>query len=142
MSQLTARDVIFTLGLQRHPQGGWYAEIRADNDEPMSAQPRSRSIYYLLERGDRAPWHRVDAVEVWHYYTGAPLRLRLSDGHSVDERRIGSESGDQPQVVVPGRAWQSAESTGEWTLMGCTVAPGFQFSGFDVARNWAPGRRN
>lgn len=142
MSQLAAKDVIFTLGMERHPEGGWYARTFEDQ---MSADGRARStaIYYLLEAGDASHWHRVDAVEVWHYYTGAPLRLRISDGNSVDEHVLGSdlEAGQRPQVVVPRDAWQSAVSTGEWTLVGCTVAPGFQFSGFELAdKGWEPGK--
>jgi predicted cupin superfamily sugar epimerase len=84
----------------------------------------------------------VDAVEVWHFYAGAPLRLRISDGRTVDEQVLGADldSGQRPQIVVPREAWQAAESTGDWTLVGCTVAPGFQFSGFELAdKTWAPG---
>ena len=142
MSKLAARDVIFTLGMQRHPEGGWYAETF--QDEPSKdGRARSTAIYYLLEAGDRSHWHRVDAVEVWHWYAGAPLKLSISDGRSIDEHRLGSDldAGERPQVVVPRDAWQAAETTGEWTLVGCTVAPGFLFSGFELAeRDWQPGR--
>ena len=142
MSKLAAKDVIFTLGMERHPEGGWYARTFEDQ---MNSDGRSRStaIYYLLEADDTSHWHRVDAVEVWHYYAGAPLSLRISDGTSIDEHRLGNDldSGERPQVVVPRDAWQSAVSTGEWTLVGCTVAPGFLFSGFELAdANWKPGK--
>ena len=140
MSKLAAKDVIFTLGMQRHPEGGWYAQTFEDSDK-VDGRARSTAIYYLLEAGDASHWHRVDAVEVWHFYAGAPLRLRISDGRSVDEHLLGSdlEGGQRPQVVVPTRAWQSAVSMGEWTLVGCTVAPGFQFSGFELAdEDWTP----
>lgn len=140
MSKLTAKDVIFTLGMQPHPEGGWYARTFEDS---LSVEGRARStaIYYLLEAGDASHWHRVDAVEVWHFYAGAPLQLRISDGHSVDEHLLGGnlDEGERPQVVVPREAWQSAVSTGDWTLVGCTVAPGFQFSGFELAdADWEP----
>lgn len=142
MSKLAAKDVIFTLGMQRHPEGGWYARTFEDGQK-ADGRARSTAIYYLLEADDSSHWHRVDAVEVWHYYAGAPLRLRLSDGKTVDEHVLGAdiEAGQRPQVVVPTMAWQSAVSTGEWTLVGCTVAPGFQFSGFELAdKDWAPGK--
>ena len=140
MSKLAAEDVIFTLGMARHPEGGWYAQTFEDPDK-IDGRARSTAIYYLLEAGDRSHWHRVDAVEVWHWYAGSPLSLRLSDGTSVDEHRLGAdlETGERPQVVVPRGRWQSAETTGRWTLVGCTVAPGFQFSGFELADpDWAP----
>lgn len=142
MSKLAAKDVIFTLGMQRHPEGGWYARTFEDSAQ-VDGRARSTAIYYLLEAGDASHWHRVDAVEVWHWYAGAPLRLRISDGKSVDEHVLGSalEADQRPQVVVPRDAWQSAVSTGAWTLVGCTVAPGFQFSGFELAEpDWEPGR--
>ncbi|WP_240233098.1 cupin domain-containing protein [Devosia lacusdianchii] len=142
MSKLAAKDVIFTLGMERHPEGGWYARTFEDQ---VSADGRAQStaIYYLLEAGDASHWHRVDAVEVWHYYAGAPLNLRISDGKTVVEHRLGNDlhAGERPQVVVPRDAWQSAVSTGGWTLVGCTVAPGFQFSGFELADpDWEPGK--
>ena len=141
MSKLAAKDVIFTLGMQQHPEGGWYAQTFED-EAKVGGRAQSTAIYYLLEAGDASHWHRVDAVEVWHYYAGAPLKLRVSDGTSVDEHLLGAEleTGQRPQVVVPRQAWQSAVSTGAWTLVGCTVAPGFQFSGFELAeKTWQPG---
>lgn len=143
MSKLSAKDVIFTLGMQRHPEGGWYAQTFED-DAKADGRAHSTAIYYLLEAGNRSHWHRVDAVEVWHFYAGAPLRLLISDGVSVDEHMLANdlEKGQRPQVVVPRDAWQAAESTGAWTLVGCTVAPGFRFSGFELAdKDWAPGQK-
>jgi uncharacterized protein len=142
MSELTAKDVIATLRMERHPEGGWYVETFQDeaNEE---GRPQSSAIYYLLEAGDVSHWHRVDAVEIWHFYAGAALNLRVSDGELVTEHRLGSHiaKGDRPQVVVPRNAWQFAESTGTWTLVGCTVAPGFRFSGFELAApDWAPNK--
>lgn len=142
MSQLAAKEVILALGMLRHPEGGWYVQTFEDS-EKTDGRARSTAIYYLLEHGDASRWHRVDAVEVWHFYAGAPLQLRISDGESIDEHLLGPEisNGQRPQVVVPTRAWQSAVSTGEWSLVGCTVAPGFLFSGFELAdKDWAPGR--
>jgi len=142
MSKLAAKDVIFTLGMQKHPEGGWYAQTFEDSVK-VGKRAQSTAIYYLLEGGDVSHWHRVDAVEVWHYYAGAPLKLRLSDGTSVDEHLLGAdlETGQRPQVVVPQDIWQSAVSTGAWTLVGCTVAPGFEFSGFELAdKDWQPGQ--
>lgn len=142
MSRLAARDVIYTLGMERHPEGGWYAETFVDI-EGETGRAHSTAIYYLLEAGELSHWHRVDAVEVWHYYAGAPIELNLSEGISVDRKVLGSDlaAGQRPQVVVPRDVWQSARSLGDWTLVGCTVAPGFQFSGFEMAaKDWAPGR--
>lgn len=142
MNKLAAKDVIFTLGMQRHPDGGWYAQTFEDS-AASDGRARSTAIYYLLEASDTSHWHRVDAVEVWHHYAGAPLRLRISDGISVDEQVLGPDiaGAQRPQVVVPANAWQSAVSMGEWTLVGCTMAPGFVFSGCELADpNWAPGQ--
>ncbi|KFL30542.1 cupin [Devosia riboflavina] len=142
MNRLAAKDVVYTLGMQRHPEGGWYAETFVDV-EGENGRAHSTAIYYLLEAGDHSHWHRVDAVEVWHYYAGAPIELNLSDGITVDRKVLGSDlgGGQRPQVVVPRHVWQSAKSLGDWTLVGCTVAPGFRFSGFEMAvKDWAPGR--
>lgn len=142
MNRLAAKDVIFTLGMQRHPEGGWYARTFEDA-EKADGRARSTAIYYLLEADDTSHWHRIDAVEVWHFYAGSPLRLRISNGISADEHILGADiaAGQRPQIVVPSKAWQSAVSTGAWTLVGCTVAPGFEFSGFELAdANWAPGK--
>jgi uncharacterized protein len=142
MSELTAKDVIATLRMERHPEGGWYVETFQDEGDE-EGRPHSSAIYYLLEAGDVSHWHRVDAVEIWHFYAGAALHLRVSDGEHVTEHRLGSQiaKGDRPQVVVPRHAWQFAESTGAWTLVGCTVAPGFRFSGFELAApDWAPNK--
>lgn len=99
------------------------------------------AIYYLLKAGERSAWHRVDAVEIWHYYAGAPLRLQVSsDGNAITTRRLGVAADAEPQIVVPADAWQSAHSEGDWTLVGCTVAPAFEFAGFELAPpDWSPG---
>lgn len=139
MSTPDAANIIATLGMIRHPEGGWYAETFADAPGP-DGRAHSTAIYYLLEAGDRSHWHRVDAAEVWHWYAGAPLELRIALG-AVDAHILGPDltAGQRPQVVVPTHAWQSAQSLGDWTLVGCTVAPGFRFSGFEMAPpGWEP----
>lgn len=139
MNAPDARTIIETLGMDRHPEGGWYVQTFEDGEGDGRAH--STAIYYLLEAGDRSHWHRVDAVEVWHWYAGSPLRLSLSGGVGVDTHVLGNDilAGQRPQVIVPRHGWQSAESLGAWTLVGCTVAPGFRFSGFELApKDWAP----
>jgi len=137
-----ARRIIETLGLQPHPEGGWYVETLRDPD-PQGGRDRSTAIYYLLAKGERSHWHRVDAVEIWHWHAGAPLELSLShDDETIEVMRVGPNivGGERPQGVVPQGVWQSARSTGAWTLVGCTVAPGFHFDGFELAPpDWAPG---
>jgi predicted cupin superfamily sugar epimerase len=140
---ITADEIISLLELERHPEGGWYRQTFEDTPEAgMRAQ--STAIYYLLEGGDLSAWHRVDAAEVWHWYGGAPLKLRLShQGKVIDEYVLGPDlmAGQRPQVVVPRHCWQTAKSNGPWTLVGCTVAPGFQFSGFEMAPEGFEDRR-
>ena len=142
LSDLTAAEVARRLDLAPHPEGGWYRETFRD-DEPGDGRGHSTAIYYLLAEDDRSHWHRVDAAEVWHHYAGAPLQLSLSpDGRSVVHHRLGGDilKGETPQVIVPRHHWQSAVSLGAWTLVGCTVAPGFVFSGFEMAPpDFAPG---
>jgi len=137
----TAMQIIKKLGMDRHPEGGWY--VQTFKDEVDGARAHSTAIYYLLEAGDKSHWHRVDAAEVWHFYAGAPLELSLSpDGAWTEILILGPDvlGGELPQIVVPKSHWQSAESSGDWTLVGCTVAPGFEFSGFDLApEGWRPG---
>lgn len=139
---MTAAEIIATLGMQKHPEGGWYAETFRDTAE-VEGRACSTAIYYLLERGERSHWHRVDAVETWHFYAGAPLELSISpDGKWTELMVLGGNvlSGEVPQIIVRKNEWQSAQSTGDWTLVGCTVAPGFQFEGFELApEDWEPG---
>lgn len=137
---LTPAAIVDALGLARHPEGGWYVETFRDGGAPRS---HSTAIYYLLERGGRSHWHRVrDAVEIWHYYAGAPLELSIAEpGKPVSRFRLGPDllDGERPQHVVPANWWQSAASLGDWTLVGCTVAPGFDFSAFEMAApDWRP----
>ena len=137
---MTAEDIIAALGLKPHPEGGHYAETFKDPDL-VNGRPASSAIYYLLKQGEISHWHRIDAVEVWHYYAGAPLKLEIVDGSKEEIVRLGPDvhADEAPQSTVPARAWQAARSTGAWTLVGCTVAPGFQFSGFEMAPpGWEP----
>ncbi|MEN3148787.1 cupin domain-containing protein [Neorhizobium sp. IRAMC:178] len=137
---MTPEEIITTLGMQRHPEGGWYAETFRDGQG--GPRGHSTAIYYLLEAGERSHWHRVrDAAEIWHFYAGDPLLLRISDGRTVEEVTLGTDlaKGERPQAVVPENAWQAAEPLGRFTLVGCTVAPGFQFSSFEMAPpGWEP----
>lgn len=136
-----ADGIIGRLGLQPHPEGGHYREIFRAPGEGRSAVT---SIYYLLREGERSHWHRIDSTEIWHWYAGAPLLLSISaDGKAVTRHILGNQLdlGQRPQAIVPPHAWQSAESQGSWSLVGCTVAPGFEFSGFEMAReDWRPGQ--
>ena len=135
----TADNIISRLGLQPHPEGGHYREMYRAADQPRGA---STAIYFLLKAGERSHWHRVDADEIWHFYAGAPLELSLSeDGHRRHSLRLGGdfEIGEMPQAVVRRGVWQAARSLGHWTLVGCTVAPAFEFKGFELAPpGWEP----
>jgi predicted cupin superfamily sugar epimerase len=126
---VTAAEIIALLELERHPEGGWYRQTFRD-DVPGS-RASSTLIYYLLERGDQSAWHRVDAAEIWHWYAGAPLELRVEKAILT----LGNDlaAGERPQGIVPPHAWQAAHSLGDWTLVGCTVAPGFEFAHFEMA---------
>jgi hypothetical protein len=139
---LTADDIIRLLDLKPHPEGGHFRETFRDIRQVESGLAASTAIYFLLACGERSHWHRVDAVEIWHWHAGAPLELEItqSEGH-IERVTLGNDlaSGQRPQAAVPAHAWQAAQSLGDWTLVGCTVAPGFEFKGFELApRGWAP----
>jgi predicted cupin superfamily sugar epimerase len=141
MQQPTAADIIARLGLKPHPEGGHYRETFRDPRVDMDGRSVSTAIYFLLARGERSHWHRIDAVEVWHFYAGSALTLQIADGNGTRALRLGADlaAGEIPQAIVPAQAWQAAESTGDWTLVGCTVAPGFDFATFELApQGWAP----
>jgi hypothetical protein len=134
--------MIRLLQLVPHPEGGFFQEtFRAP--APEGTRAASTAIYYLLREADRSAWHRTDADEVWHHYAGAALELALSpDGVRQETRQLGIDwaAGQRPQIVVPAGWWQSARSLGAWTLVGCTVAPGFELAGFEMAPvGWVPG---
>lgn len=137
MKSMTGDQIIEMLALQPHPEGGWYRQTwAADGD----GRPAGTCIYFLLKDGESSHWHRVDAGEIWHYYAGAPIVLGLAqtDRGPAHDYVLGPDlsSGQRPQIVVPKDWWQAARTTGDWTLVGCTVSPGFQFDGFELA---APG---
>ena len=141
MRALNAADIVRLLDLAAS------RGRRFSRDVPRHApggRPRGlAAIYFLLAGGERSHWHRIDAAELWHFYAGAPLVLEMAaDEHGqVRRMKLGPDiaMGERPQGIVPAGHWQAAESMGEWTLVGCTVAPGFDFASFDVApRDWAP----
>jgi predicted cupin superfamily sugar epimerase len=137
----TAADIIARLDLKPHPEGGHFRETFRDGGLDSNGRPASTAIYFLLARGERSHWHRIDAVEVWHHYAGSALELQIADGHGARTLRLGPDlaAGEVPQAIVPVQAWQAAESCGDWTLVGCTVAPGFDFAAFELApKGWEP----
>ena len=143
---LGAGEIVRLLGLRPHPEGGHFLETYRDRRAVGEGRAASTAIYYLLARGERSHWHRVDAAEVWHYYAGSALRLETaaSDSAPIERVTLGPNllAGERPQAVVPAHTWQAAESLGDWTLVGCTVAPGFEFKGFELApKGWSPGAR-
>lgn len=138
---MTPEEIIATLGMKPHPEGGHYVETWRHTTVDGS-RGAGTAIYFLLQAGERSHWHRVDAAEIWHWYAGAPLALSVSrDGEEVAVATLGHDlaSGARPQLVVPAGVWQSAVSLGAWTLIGCTVSPAFEFIGFEMAPpGWAP----
>jgi hypothetical protein len=142
-TEQTADDVIRLLDLQPHPEGGYFRETFRDSASAANGRAASTAIYFLLKAGEISRWHRVDAVEVWHWHAGAALALAIVENKQRQDIRLGPDlaSGERPQAVVPAHAWQQAQSLGAWTLVGCTVAPGFEFSGFEMAPDgFDPGR--
>lgn len=138
---VSASDIIAGLDLTPHPEGGHCRETFRDSRIDSKGRACSTAILFLLARGERSHWHRIDAVEVWHYYTGDPLVLQIADGKGSRNVRLGPDvaAGEIPQATVPAHAWQAAATTGDWTLVGCTVAPGFDFAKFELAPiGWSP----
>jgi uncharacterized protein len=137
----SAAEIIARLELQPHPEGGHFRETFRDARVDADGRSLSTTIYFLLARGERSYWHRIDAVETWHYYAGDALTLRIADYGGVRTIALGADlaAGEVPQAIVPPQAWQAAETTGDWTLAGCTVAPGFDFAKFELApKGWEP----
>jgi predicted cupin superfamily sugar epimerase len=138
---MTSSDIIRLLDLKPHPEGGHYCETLRDS-MTYGGRPVSTAIYFLLAAEEISHWHRIDSIEVWHWYAGAPLALSMYvDGEQIVTVRLGPDliSGERPQAFIPAGAWQSARTLGPWTLAGCTVAPGFQFDRFEMAPpGWQP----
>jgi predicted cupin superfamily sugar epimerase len=130
----TADEIIAHLKLKLHPEGGWFRETFRD-ESSHRGRAHSTAILFLLKAGEVSHWHRVDAAELWHWHGGAPLLLEVKDGETRHDYRLGPNllAGEHPQGIVPAGAWQSARSLGPWTLLGCTVAPGFDFAGLELA---------
>ena len=133
-------SIIDLLGLEPHPEGGSFVETW--RDDRSSGRAAGTAIYFLLRAGEVSHWHRVDSAEVWHRYDGAPLELSTwAQGEPVVRRVLGTDlvAGERPQLVVAPGEWQSARSLGAWTLVGCTVSPGFEFEHFELAPpGWSP----
>ncbi|SMX31454.1 cupin domain-containing protein [Octadecabacter ascidiaceicola] len=132
---MTAQEIIDALDLAPHPEGGYFRQTWIDEDS--SGRPAGTCIYFLLKNGETSHWHTVDAVEIWHYHAGAPLILNVSetDRGPKKEIHLGPDiaAGECPQGIVPKDWWQAACTTGDWTLVSCTVSPGFSFDGFKLA---------
>ena len=130
---MTADEIIARLELIRHPEGGWYRQTWAGTETPRAS---GTCIYFLLKAGESSHWHRVDATEIWHFYQGAPLILKMANtekGPQQRHRLAPDLARGAPQAIVPKRWWQAAETTGDYSLVGCTVSPGFTFDGFELA---------
>lgn len=138
-----ADDVIRLLDLKPHPEGGFYRETFRDSGRTEGGRAASTAIYFLLREGQVSHWHKVDAAEIWNFYAGAPLEISIwRSGASPVSEVLGPDlfKGERPQFVAPAHWWQSARSLGAWTLVGCVVAPGFEFAHFELAPpEWAPG---
>ena len=131
---MTPDELIAHLGLSPHPEGGYYVETWREG--AGDARGAGTAIYFLLVRGQRSHWHRVDATEIWHHYAGAPVALDVAlPGEAPTRQVLGTDfaAGERPQGIVPPHAWQAAESLGEYSLVGCTVSPAFEFAGFELA---------
>ena len=125
-----ARHLIDSLHLEPHPEGGWYRQIYKSAEKVTrhadgAERTALTTIYFLLAEGEESVWHRVSSDEVWHFYEGDPLELRVGDDTVIlgDERRA---------HVVPANAWQAARPLGAYALVGCTVGPGFEFDDFEM----------
>jgi predicted cupin superfamily sugar epimerase len=129
-----AEAIIGRLGLAPHPEGGWYRQTWVAAGD---GRPSGTAILFLLKGSERSHWHRVDSDEIWHFHSGAPLILSLAETEAgpVQRQRLGPQvlDGDSPQGIVPAGWWQAAVSVGAWSLVGCTVSPGFRFDGFELA---------
>lgn len=131
-----ADALIEALGMRPHPEGGHYREVYRDNQPGGRGRAYSTGIYFLLKKGEVSHWHRIDATEAWHFYKGSPLALSIAPARGAAVRHVlglDIAKGERPQLIVPPNAWQAAVSLGDYTLVGCTVAPGFDFQTFELA---------
>lgn len=131
---MSAEAIITALDLSPHPEGGWYRQTWVAEN---TGRPSGTAILFLLPRGEVSHWHTVDATEIWFYHAGSPLILSRSatDAGPATDDVLGPDvlAGQSAQLIVPPHHWQSARSTGDWTLVSCTVSPGFDFAGFHLA---------
>lgn len=142
MISMSANEIISKLDLVPHPEGGHFRETWRDQ-ATVDGRSVGTAILFLLQSGEVSHWHRVDAAEIWHFHAGSPLELSIAaaKGSPLLTKTLGTSvtEGQHPQLVVPANFWQSARSKGDWTLVGCTVAPGFEFSRFELAEpGWKP----
>ncbi len=139
--KLDANEIARLLELAPHPEGGSFREIFRDENK-VDGRAHATAIYYLLRAGEQSRWHRVDAAEIWHFYAGEALELFIASAPNTNPTRhvlgSGLASGERPQCVVPANMWQCARPLGAYALVGCTVAPGFRFEGFEMAPDDLP----
>lgn len=130
-----AERLIAALGLEPHPEGGWYRQTWVDSS--ATGRPHGTAIHFLLRAGERSHWHRVDAVEIWLWHAGSPLILSTaaSEAGPAQDHRLGPDvlAGERPQIIIPADHWQAARPCGDFALVSCTVSPGFRFDGFTLA---------
>ena len=134
-------EIVKLLDLIPHPEGGFYRETFRDS-EGHGPRAHSSVIYYLLRAGEESRWHRIDAAEIWHFYLGDALELSTVEDNNPAQRHVLGPDlgrGDVLHLAIPRGVWQSARPLGAFALVGCTVAPGFEFSGFEFApKGWRP----
>lgn len=139
-----ARELIATLHLQVHPEGGYYRRLFESSQRHADGRLYASAILFLLPAGVISRWHRVDADELWHFHEGAPVELLVAPAPQVIERQVlGTVAHEQlPQRAVPAHAWQAARSLGDYSLVGCTVSPAFEFAGFRLLSDDSEAQRD
>ena len=135
---LNVEKIVETLNLEPHPEGGYFRRTFKNELGPTNPDGSTRghaSAIYFLQLSDYSRWHRCDGDELWFWHAGAPLTLELRevDG-SITTKKLGLDFslGEQPQLLAPANQWQRAKSDGEWTLVSCSVSPGFLFEKFEM----------